>query len=142
IDITINEALKRDTPHWRLQNACVPCTYIVEDEQPLEFSMQLTVDGNESLKCCEWNHGQKDEQGHMIGSPSIECMDSRQINSDMYLCWQDVDIFKNEVKHRKISTSTSMVGLIFPLIDRETQFGLCLILWGHEMRRDCLPLLH
>ncbi|KAF8515503.1 hypothetical protein BU17DRAFT_51582, partial [Hysterangium stoloniferum] len=76
----INEALKCDTPHWRVQIACVPCTYIVEDEQPLEFSMQLTVDGNESLKSCEWNHGQKDEQGHMINSPSIECMNSYQIN--------------------------------------------------------------
>ncbi|KAI5985463.1 hypothetical protein EDD15DRAFT_2175880 [Pisolithus albus] len=44
------KALRRDTPDWRLKNACPACTYTLEDEQNLKFKLLFAMDGNDSLK--------------------------------------------------------------------------------------------
>ncbi|KAI5992239.1 hypothetical protein EDD15DRAFT_2168553 [Pisolithus albus] len=44
------EALRHDTPDWRLKNACPACTYTVRDEPDLKFKMLFAMDGNDSLK--------------------------------------------------------------------------------------------
>ncbi|KAF8575937.1 hypothetical protein K439DRAFT_1368611, partial [Ramaria rubella] len=84
----VQTELQRNTPKWRLQNACVPCTYVLEDEPPLEHTMLVTMDGNESLKRME--------------CARIEWQDMRTIQTDMHLNEEEVDRFKNEVKRRKL----------------------------------------
>ncbi|KAI5984422.1 hypothetical protein EDD15DRAFT_2375241 [Pisolithus albus] len=44
------KALRRDTPDWRLKNACPACTYTLEDEPNLKFKLLFAMDGNDSLK--------------------------------------------------------------------------------------------
>ncbi|KAJ7873189.1 hypothetical protein B0H13DRAFT_2349171 [Mycena leptocephala] len=41
--------LGRDTPDWRLKNACPPCLYKLEGEPRLEIPLMATIDGNNSL---------------------------------------------------------------------------------------------
>ena len=50
VDLCIQTALKRDDPGWRLRHACPACTYKLTGEAELEFSMLITMDGNDSLK--------------------------------------------------------------------------------------------
>jgi len=46
----VQAALARNTADYRLRHACPACTYCLEDEPKLKFSMLYTVDGNDSLK--------------------------------------------------------------------------------------------
>ncbi|KAJ6479830.1 hypothetical protein C8R45DRAFT_1054445 [Mycena sanguinolenta] len=46
----VSSALGRDTPNWRLKHACPACTYKLEGEDELIFSILTTMDGNNSLK--------------------------------------------------------------------------------------------
>ncbi|KAI0683110.1 hypothetical protein BC835DRAFT_1297082 [Cytidiella melzeri] len=50
VDSHVNTALRRDTPEWRLQNACPPCIYVLTNEPDLGLSMLCSMDGNNSLK--------------------------------------------------------------------------------------------
>ncbi|KAG8717226.1 hypothetical protein FRC09_014581 [Ceratobasidium sp. 395] len=50
VDARLSTALKRDGEDWRLKNACPSCTYTLEDEPELEYSMMICGDGNTSLK--------------------------------------------------------------------------------------------
>ncbi|KAG8912602.1 hypothetical protein FRC02_005921 [Tulasnella sp. 418] len=50
VDRRINAALGRDSPNWRLLNACAACHHRVENEEPLEHDYLLSIDGNNSLK--------------------------------------------------------------------------------------------
>ncbi|KAG0703468.1 hypothetical protein DFH29DRAFT_981912 [Suillus ampliporus] len=43
-------ALGRDTPNWRVLNACPPCTYEVADEPLLDFGRFYVLDGGNSAK--------------------------------------------------------------------------------------------
>ncbi|KAF8576460.1 hypothetical protein K439DRAFT_1367201, partial [Ramaria rubella] len=94
--------LQHNTPKWRLQNVCLPCMYVLEDEPPLEHTMLVAMDGNESLKRMERAWYQKDDAGHVISSERIEWQDMRTIQTDMHLNEEEVDRFKNEVKRRKL----------------------------------------
>lgn len=50
VDQLVKVALERDTVDYRIKHLCPPCTYILQGEQKLKFSMLYTVDGNDSLK--------------------------------------------------------------------------------------------
>ncbi|KAF9030501.1 hypothetical protein BJ165DRAFT_1417723 [Panaeolus papilionaceus] len=50
MDMDVQRALGRADPKWRLKHACIPCTYKLEGEDKLKFSMLVTMDGNDSLK--------------------------------------------------------------------------------------------
>ncbi|KAJ7814507.1 hypothetical protein B0H14DRAFT_3090103 [Mycena olivaceomarginata] len=50
----VEAALGRDTPHWRLKNACPACLYKLEDEEDLSLPVLTTQNGNNSLS----RHGQ------------------------------------------------------------------------------------
>jgi hypothetical protein len=50
VDHHLNEALHRNTPNWRLLNACPCCTYKLKDELPLVLEWLFCIDGNNSLK--------------------------------------------------------------------------------------------
>ncbi|KAJ7430639.1 hypothetical protein B0H11DRAFT_1763763 [Mycena galericulata] len=50
VDGRVQAALGRDTPDWRLKNACPACLYKLEGEPELEIPLLATIDGNNSLK--------------------------------------------------------------------------------------------
>ncbi|KAH9913659.1 uncharacterized protein B0H18DRAFT_887915 [Fomitopsis serialis] len=59
VDKLVDTALGRDTPHWRMLNACAPCLYKLEDEPELKYSLMVTIDSNQSLKLIDdaFRHG-------------------------------------------------------------------------------------
>ncbi|KAG1764331.1 hypothetical protein EDD22DRAFT_979071 [Suillus occidentalis] len=89
VDVLLKQALKHDTPNWRLLNACPACTYKLVDESPLQFAWFATIDGNNSLK--RW----------ASSSPnSLPRDDSRRPRSDYWIGRDAVDKFKDEVRSR------------------------------------------
>ena len=46
----VHIALKRDSPDWKLRNVCPSCSYVLEGEPKLKFSMLYAVDGGNSLE--------------------------------------------------------------------------------------------
>lgn len=101
IDARLAMKLGRDTPNWRLHNACPACTYKLEDETPLEFSMLMTIDGNNSAKRMERQRTEKDENGNIVNTINVERANNYSIETDLYLTAEQVDVFKNEVQYRK-----------------------------------------
>ncbi|KAG1781291.1 hypothetical protein EV702DRAFT_1177553 [Suillus placidus] len=92
VDVLLKQALKHDTPNWRLLNACPACTYKLVDESPLQFAWFATIDGNNSLK--RW----------ASSSPnSLPRDDSRRPRSDYWIGHDAVDKFKDEVRSRTVS---------------------------------------
>ncbi|OAX32642.1 hypothetical protein K503DRAFT_852090 [Rhizopogon vinicolor AM-OR11-026] len=89
VDLLLKQALKHDTPNWRLLNACPPCTYKLVDEPPLQFDWFATIDGNNSLK--RW-------ASQIYNSVSRD--DSRQPRTDYWIDREVVDKFKDEVRSR------------------------------------------
>ncbi|KAG9089237.1 hypothetical protein FS749_001499 [Ceratobasidium sp. UAMH 11750] len=77
--------LGRDDPEWRLRNACMPCTYKLENEPPLQYSMLVTMDGNDSLK-------------HVAEAATS---DRRTYRSNYYLTRNEVNACANEVPRRR-----------------------------------------
>ena len=86
VDKKLNEHLEYNTPHAQLIRQCLPCFFKLQGEPDLEFSVMVTMDGNNSLK--------------RIG-PSIraheDLFDSRSIDSDRWVSVEDVDRFKDEI---------------------------------------------
>ena len=50
VDRLVQVSLDRDAADYRIKHLCPSCTYVLEDEEKLKFSMLYTVDGNDSLK--------------------------------------------------------------------------------------------
>ncbi|KAK7685267.1 hypothetical protein QCA50_011630 [Cerrena zonata] len=50
IDKRIATALGRNTPNWRVKNACTTCCYVLEDKPELKYTRMWAHDGNNSLK--------------------------------------------------------------------------------------------
>lgn len=101
VDERVQIALKRNTPDWRLQNVCPPCTYELEGEPKLEFRMLYTVDGNDSLKRIirrEDTPLSADEEmpAHPILGASSESKDTREIGTGLYLTNEQVDQWSKE----------------------------------------------
>ena len=90
----IQVALKRDDPGWRLQHACPACTYKLEGEAPLRFSILLTMDSNDSLKRIQhWKPAPPDPGNGdttVIGEPN-ECKDERTIGAGYYISQEEVN---------------------------------------------------
>ncbi|KAF8133486.1 hypothetical protein K438DRAFT_1507353, partial [Mycena galopus ATCC 62051] len=64
VDKKVAKELGRDGPDWRLKNCCPACTYKLEGEQKLIFSMLTTMDGNDSLKRVLRKDRTFDEEGN------------------------------------------------------------------------------
>ena len=97
-DRMVHVALNRDSPDWKLRNACPSCTYVLEDEAKLKFSMLYTVDGNDSLKRIQRREACPDAmntQGPTLGESS-ESIDSREVGMEMYLTNAQVDRWSEE----------------------------------------------
>lgn len=64
VDQRVAKELGRDRPDWRLKNCCPACTYKLEGEEKLIFSMLLAMDGNDSLKRILRKDRSFDEEGN------------------------------------------------------------------------------
>jgi hypothetical protein len=100
VDEKVQKALIRDSPDWRLRNACPSCTYILKDEPKLQFNMLYMVDGNDSLKRiirCETT-GIADLSSNVpVLGDSSESTDGRRAGIGLYLTNEQVDQWSNEV---------------------------------------------
>ena len=88
MDSLVNEALHRDSPNWHLKHCCLACTYILEGEQPLKFSMLYALDGNDSLKRVQRKLLSEDGEAN---STSIELPTSQVLSCPRYLSREFVD---------------------------------------------------
>lgn len=84
VDALVDSTLGHDTPDYRLLHSCPPCNYVLDDEQPLQHSHLLSLDGNSSLK-------------RFATRPAF---DPPVFNSDYYLTPAQVDVYGQEVVHR------------------------------------------
>ena len=50
VDHLVQVSLDRDGADYRIKHLCPCCSYVLEDEEKLKFSMLYTIDGNNSLK--------------------------------------------------------------------------------------------
>ncbi|KAG8681486.1 hypothetical protein FRC09_017454, partial [Ceratobasidium sp. 395] len=82
----LDQAMGRDSPDWRIKHSCPPCTYKLEDEPALEYSVLVTCDGNDSLKRCS----------------RAGTADTRVYDSDYYISNSEVERFKNEVAQSRV----------------------------------------
>lgn len=99
VDRDVQIALARNTPDWRLKNLCPPCTYRVDGEDSLKFSMMYTIDGNDSLKRILRREtapeSLPDATVPALGASS-EVFDNRQTESECYLTREEVDRWSKE----------------------------------------------
>ena len=50
VDRLVQVSLDRDGADYHIKHLCPCCSYVLEDEEKLKFSMLYTIDGNNSLK--------------------------------------------------------------------------------------------
>lgn len=77
----------RDTEHWRLKHACPPCTYQLHNEEKLKYSIQVTFDGNDSLKRMPVRDPSymDTETGDIVTGGLKELVDKRSFPNDFIL---------------------------------------------------------
>jgi hypothetical protein len=79
-----------DTPLWWLKNACPACTYWLEGETGLKFSMLVTMDGNDLLKHVLCKNAEDGGDGNPI-TTVIETPNSHIVHGDYYLSRESVN---------------------------------------------------
>ncbi|TFK79198.1 hypothetical protein K466DRAFT_505958 [Polyporus arcularius HHB13444] len=86
VDQLVAAALRRNTPNWRMLNACAACLYRLEGEKPLKPGLLASMDGNSSLKLVDdaFRSGQTRP-------------DERTWRTDLFITAEEVDQFKDEV---------------------------------------------
>jgi hypothetical protein len=113
VDRLVQISLGRDDASYRIKNLCPCCTYTLEDEAKLKFSMLYTIDGNDSLKriirretlpeAPEPTAQVPTTTDEMPASPqpvlgaSSEVKDSRTVGRGIYLTREQVDKWSKEV---------------------------------------------
>ncbi|KAK7013948.1 hypothetical protein R3P38DRAFT_3206529 [Favolaschia claudopus] len=92
VDKKVLAALGRDSPNWRLKNACPACLYKLEGESPIPLPLLCTIDGNNSLKRF-WRREREEVRADGTTAPgaSKEYDDNRLAAGDYYLTRQEVD---------------------------------------------------
>ncbi|KAK1216235.1 hypothetical protein PQX77_021149 [Marasmius sp. AFHP31] len=88
IDDQCKRFLGRDSDTYATQNICAPCTYELEEEEPLHPRILLSIDGNNSLKMVDSEHKHGEAR-----------TDTRKIPDPRWLEADDVDVFKDEVQN-------------------------------------------
>lgn len=101
IDKQLAKALNRDTVNYEVANACPACTFTLEEEESLKYSLLVAMDGNNSLKRAGRKKYDRDDKGKRIKGTVIEREMGKTYESDVYLSEEFVDKFKYEVKSRK-----------------------------------------
>ncbi|KAG6879498.1 hypothetical protein C0992_002109 [Termitomyces sp. T32_za158] len=101
----VQAALDRNTPKWRLRNACPACTYKLAGEKSLVFDMLVTMDGNDSLKrVIRREPATEDENGELTPGTSKELRDDRDVSGDYYLDREAVDRWTKGVLQEMLPT--------------------------------------
>ncbi|KAJ7803082.1 hypothetical protein B0H14DRAFT_3778815 [Mycena olivaceomarginata] len=97
VDKRTQVALGRDTPNWRLKNACPCCLYKLEGEAVLHIPLLCTFDGNNSLKRF-WRQEREwvDDSGVAVPGASKERRDDRVAPGDRYLPREEVERWAKE----------------------------------------------
>ncbi|KAJ7726079.1 hypothetical protein B0H14DRAFT_2269523, partial [Mycena olivaceomarginata] len=96
VDKHVQVALGRDTPHWRLKNACPCCLYKLEGEPFLKIPLMGTFDGNNSLSRF-WLHEKVElDKGVFTPGASKERVDNCVAPGDYYLMRDNVDKWGKE----------------------------------------------
>ncbi|KAF7348117.1 hypothetical protein MSAN_01764300 [Mycena sanguinolenta] len=97
VDRRMQVALGRDTPNWRLKNACPACLYKLEGEEAIPLPFLATFDGNNSLKRF-WRREREVVQadGRAIPGASKEQRDNRTAPGDYYIPRAEVDKWAKE----------------------------------------------
>ncbi|KAJ7813877.1 hypothetical protein B0H14DRAFT_3090238 [Mycena olivaceomarginata] len=97
VDKRTQAALGRDTPNWRLKNACPCCLYKLEGEAVLHIPLLCTFDGNNSLKRF-WRREREwvDDSGVAVPGASKERRDDRVAPGDRYLPREEVEKWVKE----------------------------------------------
>ena len=103
-DELTQKALGRDSEDWRLRHVCPPCTYVLEDEEKLKFSMLYTIDGNDSLKRIQRREAAPiaiDDDASTLREPvlgdSSESKDAREAGKGVYLTNEQVNQWSKEI---------------------------------------------
>ncbi|KAJ6564784.1 hypothetical protein B0H19DRAFT_1209940 [Mycena capillaripes] len=97
VDRRVQVALGRNTPDWRLKNACPSCLYKLEGEPTLPLPLLFTMDGNNSLSRFEMCEREKVlEDGTTAPGASKERPDDRAAPGDYYLSRAEVDRWSKE----------------------------------------------
>lgn len=91
VDVRINKTLHRDTPNWRMLNACAPCLYQLEGEPKLSPALLATMDGNQSLKLVDNQY-----------RSGVPLQDTKTARTDFWITPDVVDQFKDEVRAQKV----------------------------------------
>ncbi|KAJ7256854.1 hypothetical protein B0H12DRAFT_1015629 [Mycena haematopus] len=93
----VQVALGRDTPDWRLKNACPACLYKLEGETPIPLPFLATCDGNNSLKRF-WRREREEVRADGTTAPGLtkEREDTRVPAGDYYLPRAEVDTWAKE----------------------------------------------
>ncbi|KAF7981823.1 hypothetical protein HWV62_31947 [Athelia sp. TMB] len=126
VDKLVQGALGRDSPNWRLRHACPACTYKLQDEKPLLFSLLFTMDGNDSLKRIQ--RYTLDENGS--SQHSAEAIDSRAVNDGLYLAREEVDKWADENIEDMMSSLANEEE-----VDADADYGPCVDRWKN-MKED------
>ncbi|KAJ7076258.1 hypothetical protein B0H15DRAFT_925229 [Mycena belliarum] len=97
VDKRVQAALGRNTPNWRLKNACPACMYKLEGEESLLIPLLVTIDGNNSLKRF-WRREREEvlEDGTSVPGTSKERLDNRVPGADYYLPREEIDRWAKE----------------------------------------------
>ncbi|KAF8144404.1 hypothetical protein K438DRAFT_1992863 [Mycena galopus ATCC 62051] len=97
VDGRVQAALSRDTPNWRLKNACPACMYKLEGEKDLPLPFLTTMDGNNSLKRF-WRRRREQfgMDGRAVPGESKERDDDRVVPGDYYLPRTEVDAWAKD----------------------------------------------
>ncbi|KAJ7456352.1 hypothetical protein B0H11DRAFT_1739295 [Mycena galericulata] len=98
VDQKVAKVLGRDAADWRLKNCCPSCTYKLEGEQKLIFSMLVAMDGNNSLKRVLRKDGTFDDAGN-AGRGKSERQDPRTEEAGGYyfVSREKVDLWSKEL---------------------------------------------
>ncbi|KAJ7738682.1 hypothetical protein DFH07DRAFT_870478 [Mycena maculata] len=103
VDSHVQLALGRDTPHWRLKNACPCCLYNVEGEPKLKITFIGTQDGNNSLSRFAKREREVVDETAVPGA-SKEQGDDRVAPGDYYLPREEVDKWAKEGLEELVKT--------------------------------------
>lgn len=98
-DDLVNKALGRDSLNWRRKNCCAGCMYKLEGEEELEFSMLVTMDGNDSLKRVLRREPKDfDENGNLVPGASNERVDPRvsKVGNEYFVPREKVDLWSKD----------------------------------------------
>ncbi|KAJ7609967.1 hypothetical protein FB45DRAFT_982293 [Roridomyces roridus] len=110
-DRRVLDVLGRDSPSWRMKNACPACMYELEGEDNLIFRILTAMDGNDSLK--RILRRDKDDR-----SKSSELRDDRDAGDGFFLTREKVDRWAKDGVAQMLPMAPNEAGKKSPCTDK------------------------